>query len=201
MTEEKVYGLQTWRRVIAKNLVKILNGDPPDPPVLCYNANKRRADVLLDIVKRLSVARHLTEIVPLINEFDKEVRGCVSVPHVYPAFHKKGRPTLMFTRSYGDKQAGEIELVIDAARSGILDRIHKCVCNRWFFGRNDQKSCSTKCRHKRYESTEAFKKKHRLRARWYYAMYQSPKAPAKRLTFTQWLMQEKSTARRKHGQA
>ena len=48
--------------------------------------------------------------------------------------------------------AGEsvaIHSLIGLTKAKRLDRIRECICNRWFFAkREDQKSCSPRCRHK-----------------------------------------------------
>jgi hypothetical protein len=70
------------------------------------------------------------------------------------------------------KEYDEMRAVFDLnqlAEDGLLLRIKKCVCNRWFFARFEhQRFCSTRCREKAYRSSPAEKKKRREWARRYY---------------------------------
>jgi hypothetical protein len=68
-----------------------------------------------------------------------------------------------------------------AADLGLLGRFRQCGCEKWFFARGDQKSCSAACRHKRYEQTTGSKRHRRDYMNWFYAMYQSPKAPQEKV--------------------
>lgn len=44
------------------------------------------------------------------------------------------------------------------AEIGALDRLSKCICEKWFIARrSSQKSCSSLCRHRLYEQTPAAK--------------------------------------------
>jgi hypothetical protein len=59
---------------------------------------------------------------------------------------------------YGEVKAAHA--IFELAEVGVLDRIRQCECGSWFFARTTgQISCSSRCRQKRYESTEKFKKK------------------------------------------
>lgn len=79
------------------------------------------------------------------------------------------------------------------ARQGAIGSIRRCeVCARWMFAkRKDQRFCSNNCRHKPYEKKSKVKERHKAYNRYYYSMYQSPKAPKKKLSFEQWLEKAK----------
>jgi len=85
--------------------------------------------------------------------------------------------------------------IVGLAKLGRLDRLRTCRCGRWFYAeRADRIVCSARCRQRAYEQSDKVKAHKRDYMRWYYNMYQSPKAPAKKLTLTQWLKRQKSTA-------
>jgi hypothetical protein len=72
------------------------------------------------------------------------------------------------------------------ARLGVLSLIRQCACGRWFYAeRGAQRSHSPQCRKRKYEGKRD-KKQRAEYMRWYYAMYQSPKAPRTPITFEQW---------------
>lgn len=79
------------------------------------------------------------------------------------------------------------EVLITLARLGVLDRIRQCACGKWFFAqRGNQRSHIPQCRKEKYEAKRP-KEKRAGYMRWYYAMYQSPNAPRKKVSFEQWL--------------
>jgi hypothetical protein len=66
--------------------------------------------------------------------------------------------------------------VIELTKGRLLDRVRSCACGKWFFARfSHQRSCSPQCRHKLYESTQAFKVKRRQYMREYYRLKMSGK--------------------------
>jgi hypothetical protein len=77
--------------------------------------------------------------------------------------------------------------VLRLAERAQLDRIRTCECGKWFYAtRKNQRSHESRCRKQRHAKSEKFKAHRRLYMRWYYAMYESPRAPRKKLTFDQW---------------
>lgn len=50
--------------------------------------------------------------------------------------------------------------ILELVKMGALDRIRRCECGTWVFARTARHvSCSSRCRQKRHEATEEFKKK------------------------------------------
>ncbi len=86
-----------------------------------------------------------------------------------------------------------IEALEILVTSRMIDRLTYCSgCGkRWVFrSRKNHKFCSRHCRQARYESSPNRKTRRLEYMRWYYSQYQSPKAPAKKLTFKEWLKQQ-----------
>jgi len=174
-------------------------------------ASYQRILAWMSIVRKIhsvSAPQHEKNYYELMNTFDTLAERYASVPMVHHGMDPNDRDfRLFYTRRPLGRGATESECVVaehvvTCARGGTLDRVRQCCCGKWFFAiRRGQKFHISRCRHRQYEQTEAFKERRRLYMCWYYAMYQSAKAPAKKLTFTQWLKQQKSTARRKHRQA
>lgn len=55
-------------------------------------------------------------------------------------------------------EANAAYFAVELAEKNALDGLRECICGKWFFARqHDQKSCSTVCRHKRYERTDEFR--------------------------------------------
>jgi hypothetical protein len=89
-----------------------------------------------------------------------------------------------------------LQELIKLARFGLLDRIRRCGCGRWFFAkRGNQAAHDGRCRKQKYERGSRDKNGRREYMRWYYMMYQSPNAPRKKLSFQQWQKQSKRTKR------
>lgn len=73
------------------------------------------------------------------------------------------------------------------ATDGTSAYLAVCRCGRWYVRRRlDQSFCKAECRTAFRRSSEKFKAHRRDYMRYYYANYQSPKAPKKKLTFQQW---------------
>jgi hypothetical protein len=67
-----------------------------------------------------------------------------------------------------------IRQVVDLSKDGLLDRIRKCSCNRWFFARfAHQVSCSSRCRRNLYEKTDSYRAHRRKKAREYYWLHKT----------------------------
>lgn len=80
-----------------------------------------------------------------------------------------------------------VKEVVKLARNGLLPRLRVCDCGQWFYAfRADQHSHGSNCRQRKHSKTEEFKMHRREYMRWYYAMYQSPKVPRKKIAFTKW---------------
>jgi hypothetical protein len=70
---------------------------------------------------------------------------------------------------------------------GSIGRINLCRCGRYFFGRFlHQRYCGRACKQKHHQGSKTYKANRREYMRWYYAMYQSPKQPLKKLPFEVW---------------
>ena len=66
--------------------------------------------------------------------------------------------------------------LISLAREGLLERVVKCVCGKWFFGRSrSQAFCSSRCRSRHFKSSERWKAHRRAYMRRYYRLKQSGK--------------------------
>jgi hypothetical protein len=77
-------------------------------------------------------------------------------------------------RPYGELVAAHS--IIELAKLGLLSRIIKCDCGKWYFARfQHQRCCSDACRRKLYEKTPAFKKARREYMRQYYWLKKSGK--------------------------
>ena len=64
--------------------------------------------------------------------------------------------------------------VLDLHKAGLLGRIRKCSCNRWFFARfSHQVSHSEKCRRDLYEKTDEYRAHRRKKAREYYWLHKN----------------------------
>jgi hypothetical protein len=78
------------------------------------------------------------------------------------------------TYPWGERPALEALVagwLVRLASEHLLDRVRRCICQRWFFAeRNNRKSCSPKCRHKLYERTEEYKQARREYMRKYYRL-------------------------------
>ncbi len=123
------------------------------------------------------------------------------ITHTFDFTSDPSEPWELGNRNRGVRPELEFSIalnVMELIKAGLIGRICKCICGKWFFAKRDnQKSCgSAGCRHKRYEGTERVKEHRRLYMQWWYAMYQSPKAPKKKLTFEQW---QEQRAHRKAG--
>ena len=66
--------------------------------------------------------------------------------------------------------------LISLAREGLLDRVVRCVCGKWLFGRSSSQTfCSSRCRSKHFKSSEQWKAHRRAYMRQYYRLKQSGK--------------------------
>ncbi len=174
----------------AEEILGALNGRVPFD--VMPKASRRRVTELLIAIQRV-LAKELQGL-PHREQFDlcwalNEKLEDYPTVHAVDLFPKS--QVRFIAESLGTRPHLETALVwriVELAKQGLIRRVRKCNCGEWFFAkRQDQKSHSPRCRHRLYENTDQFKKRHRERARWYYAMYQSPKAPKKKLTFQQWL--------------
>ncbi len=94
----------------------------------------------------------------------------------------------------GKRPVGE-SLAAHAVRrltnNGSIDRIRLCRCGRYFFARFlHQRYCQHACKQKHHQGSKKYKANRREYMRWYYAMYQSPKQPPKKLSFDVWRAQQ-----------
>ena len=69
-----------------------------------------------------------------------------------------------------------IDFITEIIDDGLIGRIKECRCGRWFSAvRDDQKSCSAKCRFQLFESTDEAKAKRRAYMRDYYKLKKTGK--------------------------
>lgn len=80
---------------------------------------------------------------------------------------------------WGVRPAGEsvaAHSILELAKAGLLDRINRCDCGKWYFARfRHQHSCSAACRRHVYETTEKFRAARRKYMRKYYRLKNSGK--------------------------
>lgn len=77
--------------------------------------------------------------------------------------------------------------VSSLTNANAIDRITQCECGRYFFARfSHQLFCSAQCKRRKNQGSKTYKANRKEYMRWYYAMYQSPKQPAKKLPFDRW---------------
>jgi hypothetical protein len=71
---------------------------------------------------------------------------------------------------------GPMEMIIQLARRGLLDRLRRCGhCSAWFFARTAWgTSCSTPCRQKKHRAKPEIKEKNKVYQRKYYKDILSP---------------------------
>ena len=62
-----------------------------------------------------------------------------------------------------------LQMILDFARAGYLDRLRSCsCCRKWLYAKfSHQTFCSTKCQQKHYAQSGEWKKKRREYMRWY----------------------------------
>ena len=83
-----------------------------------------------------------------------------------------------------------ISAVLELAKRGLLDRLRACACGEWFYAEPaTRKFHQRSCRQMAYQHSDKGRTRNREYQRWHYAMYQSPKAPRKKLTRAQWQQQ------------
>lgn len=178
-------------------------------------ASSKRRMVLLDSLQGMGKTNVLDlpadyeQLEQLWERFRALAARYPSIPHCYYERHNDGTLRFEFSRDVlphisalgdADRMAESLaaELVLECAKERKLDRIQQCNCGRWFFaGRKDKKSCDAGCRHKRYEQTEAFKKRRPKYMHWRYAMNASKKWASiperRRPTFEQWKQHDEPT--------
>lgn len=92
---------------------------------------------------------------------------------------KDGREWYINDGVWGTRPTGESVAahgILALAQIGLLDRIKRCDCGKWYFARfTHQRSCSANCRRRVYEKTEKFKAKRRKYMRRYYRLKNSGK--------------------------
>jgi len=200
------------------HLIEWLNGASFDPAcgrvtphrsdsftgeALPSKASHNRITKLIELVKQLdALSEELEERKPdwreqlnlhflLAREFDKAAEDYPGVPSW------EDNPdgyVGVYSENRGWRRDGEFmaaHCVILLGRTGAIERLRQCICGTWFLARRrDQKSCSHRCRHKRYERTEGFKKDRAIYMRWRYAVMGSKAwvgiSEAKRPTWDQW---------------
>ncbi len=110
---------------------------------------------------------------------ESEISAALSRVKLFPSLgHRLGWRT---GYRYAGPEAGRRDSVLvrhllDAASTGLLDRVQKCTCGLWFHRRvEDQRFHSPKCREKAFKSTEKWKAYRRTKAREYYRLHMSGK--------------------------
>ncbi len=68
-----------------------------------------------------------------------------------------------------EQESWTILRMIRLTRDGLIDRIRRCSCGKWFFAQHRQRRwCTTECRHREYKSTPEWKEKRNRYMRGYY---------------------------------
>lgn len=82
------------------------------------------------------------------------------------------------------KEGEALELILNLARSGYLDRLRRCTeCRKWLYAKfRHQNFCSAKCQQRNYTHSEEWKKHRREYMRDYYRRhYQAPQDRGKKV--------------------
>jgi hypothetical protein len=160
-------------------LLRWLNQDPT-LPADSYGrstlASRRRVIGLIhDILDLIAMLQNAAEADPerdfSINTPPEVKRALKRVQNVVSDYSTKPRVHLFGERCegvrFGDistsgrptSERVAVESIMDLADDGALSLIRQCACENWFYAkRADQTSCSTTCRHGKYEQTESFKR-------------------------------------------
>lgn len=159
------------------NVVSFLNADKPTTHgARLTKASRRRISELINLFAAAMKAIEQEPSEDLVNDSSAELNALEvelneRIQHypTVPAFYFDwGREWCIDEVRFSDKpsqDAGEwvaARGVIELAKLRMLANVRRCICGRWFFAtRVDQRSCSSKCRHKNYEQTSDFKAKRR----------------------------------------
>lgn len=86
------------------------------------------------------------------------------------------------------------QAVRSLANDSAIERVNQCGCGRYFFATFEHKRfCSVKCRRQHNQGSRRYKASRREYMRWYYAMYQSPNQPSRKLSFEHWRDRQRSS--------
>lgn len=173
------------------NIASWLNGHGPKNSA----ASRKRIEGLLDNLRKV-----LAILATVPSDFDWDNAGFGRNPPVPNSFEEStlelanrlqdyptcpffwadvGRQWYIEDGVWGGRPPGEsvaAHSIIEIAKAGLLDRINRCDCGKWYFARfRHQRSCSAICRRNLYEKTEKFKAKRRKYMRKYYRLKNSGK--------------------------
>jgi hypothetical protein len=173
------YGRFPW----ISHLVAWLNGDPTPSWEKTGRASRRRVldfienfrDVLEAIKSAPSwdlinnptpqLSRHMAELSARLDEYPTSVAFYINYGRdwVFDDGAVAGRRPAF--------ESVAIHNAIELARLGLLQRIISCECGRWFFAKfAHQRFCSTRCRKRHHEQSEAFRAARRAYMRRYYRL-------------------------------
>jgi predicted RNA-binding Zn ribbon-like protein len=187
-------------RGLEENVLRWLNGVQLDRERGNTEKSRQRVRRLLEKLKAVSAVppalilayskkrRLPKDLNRVAEEIDEQLRDYPT--HKCLAWDRNGEldfgdPLVVKNRPEGEAAAALS--AVELAQMHLVDRLRQCICGKWFGARSrNQKSCSSKCRHRRYEQTEEFKAKRRKYMRDYYDEFLSRKRferkqkPAKR---------------------
>jgi hypothetical protein len=169
-------------------LVAWLNGEPTPSWEKTSKASRRRVldfiDNFRDVLEAIESApssdlinsptprlsRLMTELNARLDEYPTSVLFCIDYGRewIFDDGAVRGkRPAI---------ESVAVHSAIELARRGLLQRIMSCECGRWFFGKfTHQRFCSTRCRKRHHEHSEAFRAARRAYMRRYYRLKVSGK--------------------------
>jgi hypothetical protein len=116
------------------------------------------------------------ELRTLAREISKRLAKYPSILEVKPDGEVKSHGVLRFSERITTREGLVARYIFHLAEEDLLYNIRDCMCGKLFYAtRSDQKSCTSACRHKRYEQTEEFKQKRRDQARENYRLHKQGK--------------------------
>lgn len=127
--------------------------------------------------------KHIRAVIETIDDLNKRFAEYPSV--VCIDFDPKFKREPRFLEKVGSvfhtvNESLVARYIFHLAEEQLLQNIRECICGKLFYAiREDQKSCSAICRHKRYEQTDDFKAKRREKLRENYKLHKLGKVKEK----------------------
>jgi predicted RNA-binding Zn ribbon-like protein len=150
--------------IAVENVIDYLN----ETEDYCQESEKSRQRVreLIENLKILT-SQEVVATARSRKKFSKEIRFAIDAVDkeldeypATPALNWSPEGQLSFghdfkkTRKGAEHLPGAAYSAMKLAEMGQVHQVRQCICGRWFFARTqNQKSCSSKCRHKLYERT------------------------------------------------